>query len=69
MGVNRIDMSLMREMEDRDFYHLFYVLKGMGKYKSRDDGIAQLMEFAGDKAASPLTAYLSAYSRYRLLMQ
>ena len=65
MAVNRIDLSLMREMDDRDFYHLFYVLKGQGRYKSREDGITQLIEH-GDK---PLSAYLSAYSRYKLLIQ
>jgi hypothetical protein len=66
MGVNRIDMSMMREMDDRDFYHMYYALKGQGRYKSREDGIVQLMECVGDK---PLSAYLMAYSRYKLLMQ
>ncbi|HTY89610.1 MAG TPA: hypothetical protein VMC84_00370 [Methanocella sp.] len=65
MGINRIDLSMMREMDDRDFYHLYYVLKGRGKYKGREDGITQLIE-QGDK---PLIAYLSAYSRYKLLIQ
>lgn len=65
MSVNRIDMSMMREMEDRDFYHMYYALMGRGRYRSRDDGIAQLLAL-GDR---PLNAYLSAYSRYKLLIQ
>ncbi len=66
MGVNRIDLSMMQEMDERDFYHLYYALKGQGRYGSREDGILQLMQSVGDK---PLNAYLSAYSRYKLLIQ
>jgi hypothetical protein len=72
MKLNRLDMSMMREMEDRDFYHMYYVFKREGKYKDREDGIRQilgLVDGSDENAVSPVNTYLSAYSRYKLLMQ